>query len=143
MENDNQKECGPKAISLLKQHFIQSYSKKQVLYWSIWWALATGGFIQAQTYAQLLWKDIDPGKINFYNGAVEALYTLAATISSLLAGLINMKFFNKHHLWIITGCSLIQGGLVMCEGATSNVLIAYTFYILFGTMYQFMITLIR
>lgn len=131
------------AISLIKSHFMGSYSNKEVLYWSIWWFLATGGFIQAQTYAQILWEAIDPKKENFYNGAVEALYTLFATGAALIAGFINMDFFHKHHLWIITGSSLIQGGLIICEGLTSDIMVAYAIYVLFGTMYQFMITLIR
>lgn len=131
------------AISLIKSHFFESYSKKEVLYWSIWWFLATGGFIQAQTYAQILWESIDKDKENFYNGAVEALYTLFATGAALIAGFINMNFFHKHHLWIITLSSLVQGGLIIAEGLTSNILIAYAIYVLFGTTYQFMITLIR
>ncbi|XP_063704598.1 thiamine transporter 2-like [Culicoides brevitarsis] len=130
------------AILLIKTHFLQSYSNKEVLYWSIWWFLATGGFIQAQTYAQILWDDIDQKKEIFYNGAVEAAYTLAATLAALAAGFINLDFFHSHHLWIITGSSIVEGLLIICEGLSSTITIAYAIYILFGTMYQFMITLL-
>lgn len=47
------------ATSLIKSHFLGSYSNKEVLYWPILWFLATVGFIQAQTCA----KNIVGGKV--------------------------------------------------------------------------------
>lgn len=132
-----------KAMLLIKDHFITAYSNKEVLYWSIWWTLGTGGAIQAQTYAQLLWQKIDPGREKFYNGAVEAGYTLFATATALIAGFVDMNFFENHHMWIITLCSIGQGLITVFHGLTTNILVAYTMYILFGTIYSFMITLVR
>lgn len=128
---------------LIKNHLIQAYSNKEVLYWSIWWTLGTGGAIQAQTYAQLLWQQIDPDRESFYNGAVEACFTLFATVTALVAGLVNIDFFESHHQWIITLLSLLQGLITIFHGLTTNILVAYTMYVLFGTIYTFMITLVR
>lgn len=122
---------------------MTAYSNREVLYWSIWWALATAGFIQAQSYAQVLWQEIDPDKENFYNGGVEAVHTFLATIVAIVAGLINMRFFERHHLWVITGCSLLQGALILYEGLTQQIFVAYLMYVLFGATYMFMITLVR
>lgn len=132
-----------RAMYLIKDHFISAYSNKDVLYWSIWWTLGTGGAIQAQTYAQLLWIKIDPEREKYFNGGVEAGYTLFATVTALIAGFVDMEFFERHHMWIITVCSISQGVITIFHGLTTNILVAYGMYILFGTIYSFMITLVR
>lgn len=35
-----------KARKLLWKHFIESYSNRKVLLWSLWWGLATCGYTQ-------------------------------------------------------------------------------------------------
>lgn len=39
---------GKKAVSLLWTHFKDSYTDLTVIQWSVWWALATCGFMQVR-----------------------------------------------------------------------------------------------
>ncbi|NXP16179.1 S19A3 protein, partial [Thinocorus orbignyianus] len=50
------------------------YSSRKLLYWSLWWALATAGFNQVVNYIQVLWDFRAPSHSSaVYNGAVEAI----------------------------------------------------------------------
>ncbi|NXG81224.1 S19A3 protein, partial [Baryphthengus martii] len=52
------------------------YSSRKLLYWSLWWALATAGFNQVLNYVQVLWDSRAPSHSSaIYNGAVEAIAT--------------------------------------------------------------------
>ena len=130
-----------RARKLLWLHFLQAYSNKTVLVWSVWWSLAMGGFLQIQSYVQLLWQDIDPDQENFYNGAVEAALTLFGAISCLIAGGISSEKFEKFDMWILTFCSLLEGTFIIISSKTHSIWVAYSMYILFGVVYMFMITL--
>lgn len=128
-----------RARKLLWKHFLQAYTNKTVLVWSIWWALAMGGFLQIQSYVQVLWLDIDSK--NSYNGAVEATLTLFGAISCLVAGFISSEMFEKFDMWILTLCSLVEGIFIIISSQTNSIWIAYCAYVLFGVVYMFMITL--
>jgi thiamine transporter 2/3 len=101
------------------------------------------GFLQVQSYVQVLWKEIDPDRTIIYNGAVEAGLTLFGAISAFMAGLIDSTFFEKFNLWILTICSLLEGIFVVVSSYATHVLLAYAMYILFGVLYIFMITMAR
>jgi solute carrier family 19 (thiamine transporter), member 2/3 len=45
-------------FELLWLHFKTAYTNKQVLQWSIWYALAMCGYFQIVSYIQVLWADI-------------------------------------------------------------------------------------
>jgi thiamine transporter 2/3 len=130
-----------RATKLIYEHFVQAYTNKTVILWSIWWSLAMAGFLQIQSYMQLLWKEIDPNQENFYNGAVEALLTLFGSISALVAGFISSRGFEKYDLWILSFCSLLEGIMIIYSSLTQNVWIAYAMYVFFGILYMFMITI--
>lgn len=130
-----------RAKNLLWLHFLQAYSNKTVLVWSIWWSLAMGGFLQIQSYVQLLWQDIDPKQEYFYNGGVEAALTLLGAISCLIAGAISSEKFEKFDMWILTFCSLLEGVFIVVSSQSNSIWLAYAMYILFGVVYMFMITL--
>ncbi|KAG4067547.1 hypothetical protein HA402_005319 [Bradysia odoriphaga] len=146
IENGNGGATQPKfschgAFELFWIHFKISYSNKVVIQWSFWWALAMCGFLQVQSYVQLLWQQIDPDKENLYNGAAEGILTLSGALSAFAAGLLNSKKFVQWDVWILAGCSLLEGGFILWSALTHNVWIAYVMYILFGTVYHFMITM--
>ena len=62
---------------LLWRDFLQCYSTRALLYWSLWWVLATCGYNQAINYVQVLWAHIQPSqKVQVYNGGVEAVSNL-------------------------------------------------------------------
>jgi solute carrier family 19 (thiamine transporter), member 2/3 len=131
-----------RARNLLWKHFIESYSNVTVLVWSIWWSLAMAGFLQIQSYVQILWQDIDEERESLFNGGVEAALTLFGAISCLIAGYIPNTIFEKFDLWILTLCSLIEGIMITISGVTNEIWIAYIMYVLFGVVYMFMITLV-
>lgn len=100
-----------------------------------------GGFLQIQSYVQLLWQDIDPKQEYFYNGGVEAALTLLGAISCLIAGAISSEKFEKFDMWILTFCSLLEGVFIVVSSQSNSIWLAYAMYILFGVVYMFMITL--
>lgn len=59
------------------------YSSRKLLYWSLWWALATAGFNQVVNYIQVLWDFRAPSHSSaVYNGAVEAVATFLSKFDS-------------------------------------------------------------
>uniref|UniRef100_A0A182RI98 Reduced folate carrier n=1 Tax=Anopheles funestus TaxID=62324 RepID=A0A182RI98_ANOFN len=130
-----------RAVRLLWKHFISAYRQLPVVQWSLWWALAMAGFIQVQVYVQLLWHEIDQQQGTLFNGGAEALLTLLGAISALVAGYIANRIFEQWALWILTVCSGLQGGLILYSGFATNIWVAYVLYILFGTLYLFMVTM--
>lgn len=100
-----------------------------------------GGFLQVQSYVQVLWENIDPEFGGRYNGGVEAALTFFGIFSSLLAGFVSSEKFEKFYMWILTVCSLIEGIMIIISSVTPSIWVAYVMYILFGVVYMFMITL--
>ncbi|XP_022919044.1 thiamine transporter 1-like isoform X2 [Onthophagus taurus] len=149
MQEENQHLTASKyktAFSLMKKHFIDSFSNKYVLRWSIWWALATAGFIQVQVYIQPLWSEIqkesnsDEENFNIYNGAVEAILTIIGALGALGAGFIKTDWKHKGELMLCV-CSLFGGAFILICSQTTSVVVSYVCYVLFGGLYHFMITI--
>lgn len=64
-------------LRMLFRDFLQCYSCRPLLAWSLWWALATCGYFQVINYAQALWENVRPSHdYEIYNGYVETLSTL-------------------------------------------------------------------
>lgn len=64
-------------LRMLFDDFLQCYSCRPLLAWSLWWALATCGYFQVINYAQALWENIRPSQdYEIYNGYVETVSTL-------------------------------------------------------------------
>lgn len=71
-----------KAYALLWRHFVQAYTNDRVAKWSVWWALATCGYLQIINYVQLLWQTaVKPGDM-IYNGAVDFVYAIVGKDTS-------------------------------------------------------------
>lgn len=64
------------AYVLLWKHFVQAYTNYRVLKWSVWWALATCGYLQIISYVQLLWQTAIGPDDERYNGAVDFIYAI-------------------------------------------------------------------
>ena len=124
--------------------FKTCYSNKHLLKWSLWWAFATCGFFQVVNYMQNLWQvifdksDTDVGDV--YNGAVEATSTLfgAAASFSVMFTKINWDLFGEMLLGLI---SVIDAILLVSMATTDNIWVCYSFYVLFNTTYQLVITI--
>ncbi|XP_017783550.1 PREDICTED: thiamine transporter 1-like [Nicrophorus vespilloides] len=129
------------AFTLMKTHFLESFSNRYALKWSIWWALTTAGFIQVQVYAQPLWGEIlDSSEGSVYNGAVEAAATLLGFLSALFAGYLKIEWKGKGEL-VLSICAIIAGGLIVLSSQTEYVMVSYICYALYCCIYQFMITI--
>lgn len=131
-----------RAFSLLWRHFLQSYSNPTIVQWSLWWSLATAGFLMVQIYVQLLWQlIIGDDRQLLLNAGVEALLTLFGAIAAFVAGFLSNKSIHKFDLWILMVCSLLEGIFVIISSQTSSIWLAYSMYVLFGVLYMFMITI--
>lgn len=130
-----------RAVKLLWKHLIDSYTNRNVVEWSLWWSLAMGGYLLVLNYIQVLWLEIETE--NVYNGGVEAGLTLLGAISAYGAGSIDSKIFQKYNLWILTICSLAEGGFIITAALTESIILSYAMYIAFGVLYMFMITMAR
>jgi len=65
------------AYRMLWIDFKLAYSNSYVLKWSIWWAVATGGYYQITNYVQALWDVVaEESDSKLYNGAVDATHRL-------------------------------------------------------------------
>ncbi|XP_020710555.2 thiamine transporter 2 isoform X2 [Athalia rosae] len=112
------------AYHLLWRHFLLAYSDFHVLKWSIWWAFATCGYVQVITYVQLLWQNsIVEG------GALAAFGIGKLKLNWPMVGETILSFF-----------ALMQGSLLVIAAQTYSLWLSYIAYILFGVMYQGMIT---
>ncbi|XP_021255048.1 coiled-coil domain-containing protein 181-like isoform X2 [Numida meleagris] len=76
-EKKEQKVDALKVLKDLWRDFLQCYSSRTMLCWSVWWALSTCGYFQVINYAQGLWEMVlSSHSTKIYNGGVEAASTL-------------------------------------------------------------------
>lgn len=128
------------AFSLLWQHFTTSYSSWHVIKWSFWWALATCGYTQVCVYIQNYWGEIvGENKHQLYNGAVEASLTILSATAALTAGLLTVNWA-KYGEITLGICTMLAGSVIFTSTIIKNIWISYASYVIFGTLYQFLIT---
>ncbi|XP_046892465.1 thiamine transporter 1 [Hypomesus transpacificus] len=131
-------------LSILVQlwrDFLDCYSSRQLLYWSVWWALATCGYNQTVNYVQVLWEHVEPSQnITVYNGAVEAVSNLcgAATAYGIGFTQVNWAQWGELALGIFSGLGAASLFLMTYAG---NIWVCYVSYILFKTLYMLLITI--
>ncbi|XP_034404916.1 solute carrier family 19 member 3b [Cyclopterus lumpus] len=131
---------------LLWQNFRESYSSRHLLYstlvcWSLWWALATAGYVQIFNYIQLMWDHIEPSATSsIYNGGVEAACSLVGAAAAFSVGHIKVT-------WAVWGelalgmFSAIATGAVFLMALTSSIWACYAGYVIFKSCYMFLITI--
>lgn len=125
----------------MQRHTVSFATNKYVVKWSIWWALATCGFIQVQVYMQPLWTEIGSNtNQKIYNGAVEAALTLLGFLGALLGGVFKTDWKHKGEL-VLSICSILCGALLIISSQAKIVVISYICYVIFGGLYHFMITI--
>nr|XP_040020056.1 solute carrier family 19 member 3b [Gasterosteus aculeatus aculeatus] len=131
---------------LLWQSFKDSYSSRHllypnVIYWSLWWALATAGYVQVFNYIQLMWDHIEPSaSSSIYNGGVEAACSLVGAAAAFSVGHIKVT-------WAVWGelalglFSAVGTGAVFLMALTSSIWACYAGYVLFKSCYMLLITI--
>uniref|UniRef100_A0A8D0AE76 Solute carrier family 19 member 3b n=1 Tax=Sander lucioperca TaxID=283035 RepID=A0A8D0AE76_SANLU len=126
---------------LLWQSFRESYSSRDLIYWSVWWALATAGYVQVFNYIQLMWDHIEPSATSsIYNGGVEAVCSLVGAAAAFSVGHIKVS-------WAVWGelalglFSAVGTGAVFLMALTSSIWACYAAYVIFKSCYMLLITI--
>lgn len=81
--------------------------------------------------------------VDVYNGGVEAVITLLGAITAILAGYIDNKRLYQYDTLIITLCTVVEALLLLWASQATSLNLCYCAYIVFGTIYNFMITIAR
>lgn len=124
------------AATLIARHARSAYTRPKVLAWSALYAVALALFVQAQTYMQLLWKQIqdDTDSPVAYNGAVEAAQTLLGAGAAYLASIFTSS-------GVPAPVAAVQGVAVFVGTFVNNVFVSYAGYIVMGSLFHYTITL--
>ncbi|KAJ8397289.1 hypothetical protein AAFF_G00441230 [Aldrovandia affinis] len=129
------------AGQLLWKSFRDSYSSRQLIYWALWWALATAGYFQVFNYIQLMWNHIEPSSTSsVYNGGVEAITALMGAAVAFSVGHVRLRWAVWGEL-VLGVFSAVSAGAVFLMGLTSNIWACYAGYITFKASYMLMITI--
>ena len=149
-ENEDQKSCRRTAEWLMNilrnrwKDFRKFYSNLSLLRWSIWWALATCGWLQVGNYVQSLWKEVtdESGATYDYNGLVEALATLCSAAAAFVLSFLKVNW----SVWgevTIGALSMMDSLLLLVASSADELWLAYLCHILYRTTYSFLITIAR
>ncbi|MED6290356.1 hypothetical protein CHARACLAT_012213 [Characodon lateralis] len=132
--------------ALIQEYFLcerkAHYStERHLVYWSLWWALATAGYMQIFNYIQLKWDHIEPSATSsIYNGGVEAVSSVVGAAAAFSVSLIRMT-------WAMWGELTVGLFSAVCSGAvylmafTSSIWACYAAYVIFKSCYMFLITI--
>ncbi|XP_027541783.1 thiamine transporter 2-like [Neopelma chrysocephalum] len=113
----------------------------KLLYWSLWWALATAGFYQVLNYIQVLWDFQAPSHSSaVYNGAVEALATFLGSITSIAVGYVKVNWDLSGELALGIFSAMDAGSLFLMY-FTGNIWACYAGYLAFKACYMLLITI--
>ncbi|XP_026157399.1 thiamine transporter 1 isoform X2 [Mastacembelus armatus] len=125
---------------MLFDDFLQCYRQRTLLAWSLWWALATCGYLQVINYAQPLWEKVRPSQeYEIYNGYVEMLSTLLGAVAALLVSYLPI-------CWAVWGelalcvLSLLMAVCIFVMDTLKNIWLCYGSYIVFRATYMLLIT---
>uniref|UniRef100_A0A7I4YSL7 Thiamine transporter 2 n=1 Tax=Haemonchus contortus TaxID=6289 RepID=A0A7I4YSL7_HAECO len=117
------------------------YGNSVMLKWSLWWALATCGYLQIGNYTQTLWGTlIPPNASDIYNGLTEALCPLISLPAVLLVQHLRVDWSRWGELCLAV-CSTLNGLLLLLLSQTNNLFVMYAGYIGYRLIYESMITI--
>nr|XP_023651807.1 thiamine transporter 2-like isoform X2 [Paramormyrops kingsleyae] len=136
--NDN---TGHTSVLLqLWRDFLKCYSR-QLLCWSLWWALATCGYNQTVNYVQVLWEHVQPSQnFTIYNGGVEAASNLFGAAAAYTVSFINVNWSTWGELALGSFSGLGAGVLFLMTFA-GNIWVCYASYVTFKFLYMLLITI--
>ncbi|XP_042342297.1 thiamine transporter 1 [Plectropomus leopardus] len=125
----------------LWRDFRQCYSSRQLLYWSVWWAMATCGYNQTVNYVQMLWEDVQPSQnFSIYNGGVEAVSYLLSAGTAYGIGFTEVRW----ELWgelALGGFSGLGATALFLMTFIGNIWVCYVSYVIFKCLYMLLITI--
>uniref|UniRef100_A0A3Q2SQE1 Solute carrier family 19 member 3 n=1 Tax=Fundulus heteroclitus TaxID=8078 RepID=A0A3Q2SQE1_FUNHE len=135
-EESEEKESCSQVVVQLWRDFRRCYSSRQLLYWSVWWAMATCGYNQTVNYVQVLWEHVQPSQnFSIYNGGVEA--TLGNEVTSSYQ---NVRWEQWGEL-CLGGFSGLGAASLFLMTFTENIWVCYSTYAIFKCLYMLLITI--
>ncbi|KAM9316443.1 thiamine transporter 2 [Gastrophryne carolinensis] len=130
-----------KVLWLLCKDLKNCYSSPQLIYWSLWWALATAGYNQVVNYVQVLWEHVEPAQNStIYNGGVEAVATFLGALSSLAVGYVKVDWELSGELALAI-FSAVNAGAIFLMDYSFNIWMCYAGYLVFKSSYMLLITI--
>ncbi|XP_055587458.1 thiamine transporter 1-like [Uranotaenia lowii] len=131
------------AVTLLWDHFRCAYTNFTVIRYSLWYSLAVCLYYQITSYVQALWSEVAGSDTMLWNGAVEAVLTLMASIAAFSAGFVPQRLLQLNAtLLSLSAIAIVQGVGLLIATVTHNLIVSYAGYIVFGILHMFTITLI-
>ncbi|XP_031830558.1 thiamine transporter 2 [Nomia melanderi] len=127
------------AYIFLWRDFLEAYSNKHVVKWSLWWAFSTCGYLQVVSYIQLLWQTAVSHDDKIYNGAVDSLYTIIGTITVFCIGKMPFNWSLIGDI-VVSIMSFMEGILLLAASYSYSIWLLYGYYIVFGIIYHTMHT---
>ncbi|XP_076159040.1 thiamine transporter 1 [Alosa pseudoharengus] len=128
-------------LRVLWEDFLQSYSCKTLLAWSVWWALSTCGYFQVVNYVQALWEKILPSsEFHIYNGYVETISTLLGALAAFAVGYMKVSWEVWGELALCTFSVVIAGAVYLMD-TIMNIWVCYVSYVIFRATYMLLITI--
>uniref|UniRef100_A0A8C2ZLK4 Solute carrier family 19 member 3 n=1 Tax=Cyclopterus lumpus TaxID=8103 RepID=A0A8C2ZLK4_CYCLU len=130
-----------KVLLQLWRDFCQCYSTRELLYWSVWWAMATCGYNQTVNYVQVLWEHVQPSQnFSVYNGGVEAVSNLLGAASAYGIGFTEVRWEQWGEL-AVGGLSGLEAAALFLMTFTGNIWVCYTGYVIFKCLHMLLITI--
>ncbi|KAJ7407895.1 Thiamine transporter 1 [Pitangus sulphuratus] len=130
-----------KVLKDLWRDFLQCYSSRTMLCWSVWWALSTCGYFQVINYAQGLWEMVLPShSTEIYNGAVEAASTLLGAVAVVVVGHIKTSWAMWGEVALALFSFLIAAAVYVMD-TVHNIWVCYGSYVVFRIIYMMLITI--
>uniref|UniRef100_A0AAQ4QB17 Solute carrier family 19 member 3a n=1 Tax=Gasterosteus aculeatus aculeatus TaxID=481459 RepID=A0AAQ4QB17_GASAC len=132
---------GSRVLLQLWRDFRQCYSSRRLLYWSVWWAMATCGYNQTTNYVQVLWEHVHPSQnFSVYNGGVEAVSNLLGAATAYGIGFTEVRWEQWGEL-ALGGFSGLGAGALFLMTFTGNIWVCYTGYVVFKCLHMLLITI--
>ncbi|XP_025066696.1 thiamine transporter 1 isoform X2 [Alligator sinensis] len=130
-----------KVLKELWRDFLQCYSSRPMLCWSVWWALSTCGYFQVINYTQGLWEMVLPAQNSeIYNGGVEAVSTLLGAVAVFAVGYIKIPWATWGEVALALFSLLIAAAVYIMD-IVRNIWICYASYVVFRIIYMLLITI--
>ncbi|XP_041667599.1 thiamine transporter 1 [Cheilinus undulatus] len=130
-----------KVLFRLWTDFRLCYSSRQLLYWSLWWAMATCGYNQTVNYVQVLWEHVQPSQnFSIYNGGVEATSTLLSAATAYGIGFVEVRWEQWGEL-ALGGFSGLGAAALFLMTFIGNIWVCYVCYVIFKCLYMLLITI--
>uniref|UniRef100_A0A674JPL7 Thiamine transporter 1 n=1 Tax=Terrapene triunguis TaxID=2587831 RepID=A0A674JPL7_9SAUR len=130
-----------KVLRELWRDFLQCYSSRPMLCWSVWWAFSTCGYFQVINYTQGLWEMVLPSqRFEIYNGGVEAVSTLLGAVAVFAVGYIKVSWATWGEVALALFSLLIAAAVYVMD-TVRNIWVCYASYVIFRIVYMLLITI--